>query len=233
MAEKILVIEDEKAIADLISLHLKGAGYEAVSLTRGEEAIAAAKKTAPILVILDLMLPGIDGMEVLRRLKRDSGLKGIPVIILTARGSELDRVTGLEVGAADYVTKPFSPRELVLRVKGILERTGPKVETGKMPSRFQCGSLEADFSKPLVLQKGKPVPLTPLELKLLQHLYGTRGHVQSREVLLDRVWGYNSDITTRTVDAHVKRLREKLGSSGSVVETVRGLGYRFGEEPKN
>lgn len=227
MPDTILVIEDEKDIRDLVALHLKNAGYGVVATAKGDEGLATAQKTLPALIILDLMLPGMDGLEICRRLKKEERTKTIPLVMLTAKRDEIDRVLGFELGADDYVTKPFSPRELVLRIKKILER-----RTTNAPSEFRCGMLAADFTKPRVTVKEQNVPLTAIELKLLQHLYATRGRVQSREILLDRVWGYNSAVNTRTVDAHVKRLREKLGLAGHLIETVRGLGYRFAEDEK-
>ncbi len=227
MSQRILIIEDEKALRELLCFHFKEAGYEVASATSGEEGLSFIQKSPPALIILDLMLPGIDGTEVCRRLKADPVTRSIPIVILTAKTQEIDRVLGFELGAEDYVTKPFSPRELLLRVRTILKRMGPA--EGEM--QFCFGPLEVDLSRPRVAYKGKMVPVTPVELKLLQYLFQNRGRVQSREVLLDRVWGYNSAITTRTVDAHVKRLREKLGEGEDLIETVRGLGYRFREKP--
>ncbi|MBI4412108.1 MAG: response regulator [Deltaproteobacteria bacterium] len=230
MPETILVIEDEKDIQDLLQLHLKNTGYKVLSFFNGEEGLKGAQKSLPSLIILDLMLPGMDGLEVCRRLKKDDRTKSIPIVMLTAKREEIDRVLGFELGAEDYVTKPFSPRELLLRVKRILERP-----TGKQPASpaLYCGPLKADFSKPRVAVNDKLVPLTAIELKLLKYLSSTRGRVQSRETLLDCVWGYNSAVNTRTVDAHVKRLRKKLGAAGYLIETMRGLGYRFIEEEKS
>lgn len=228
MPDKILVIEDEKDIRELLRFHLQRSEYEVLLAEKGEEGLALAKKFTPSLILLDLMLPGIDGIEVCRRLKKDERTAGIPVVMLTARGEEVDKVLGFELGAEDYVTKPFSPRELLLRLKTILKRGRETIEPA---ASFRFGPLEVDMTKPLVLYKGKTIPVTPLELKLLHYLYLTRGRVQPREVLLDRVWGYNSAVTTRTVDAHVKRLREKMGSGEYLIETVRGLGYRFRENP--
>lgn len=226
MRQKILIVEDERALQDLLRLHLTEAGFETTSVERGEEALLKAYSLQPSLILLDIKLPGIDGFEVCKRLREDSRTRKTPVLILTARGEEIDKVLGFELGATDYVTKPFSPRELVLRVKAILKRE----ETPAAPERFQFGALAVDPEKPLVTYQGIPLPLTPLEIKLLCYLYKHRGRVQTREILLDSVWGYHSAITTRTVDAHVKRLREKLGRGEHLIETIRGFGYRFAEK---
>lgn len=228
MPDKILVIEDEPALQELLRFHLKESGYEVLATDKGREGFSLARKELPSLILLDLMLPDLDGTEVCRLLKHDGKTRKIPIMILTAKGEEIDKVIGFELGAEDYVTKPFSPRELLLRIKAILKRSR---ETDSPARQFRFGPLEVDATKPKVLFKGKEIPMTPVELKLLLHLYSTRGHVQSREVLLDRVWGYNSAVTTRTVDVHVKRLREKLGSGNNLIETIRGLGYRFREKP--
>lgn len=228
MSQTILTIEDEKDIRELLGFHLSKAGFESLFSSNGEQGLELAVKRKPSLIILDLMLPGLDGIEVCRRLKKNEQTKTIPVVMLTARHEETDKIVGFELGIEDYITKPFSPRELVLRIKTVLRRT---MVSEFLPVSFQFGNLEADFSKPLVLFKKKKIDLTAGELKLLQYLFANRGRVQSRETLLDRVWGYNSAINTRTVDAHVKRLREKMGQGGYLIETVRGMGYRFSDEP--
>lgn len=186
-----------------------------------------AKKERPSLVILDLMLPGMDGKDICRALKSNPLTQSIPILMLTAKAEEVDRVIGLELGADDYVTKPFSPRELVLRVKAILRRKEVGQESEKL---FRIGNLLIDIDRHHVAIKERPVQLTSTEFKLLVELASKRGRVQTREHLLDRVWGYTYEGYARTVDTHIRRLREKLGSLGDSIETIRGVGYRFKEE---
>jgi two-component system phosphate regulon response regulator PhoB len=186
-----------------------------------------AKKERPSLVILDLMLPGMDGKDICRALKSNPLTQSIPILMLTAKAEEVDRVIGLELGADDYVTKPFSPRELVLRVKAILRRKEVGQESEKL---FRIGDLLIDIDRHHVAIKERPVQLTSTEFKLLVELASKRGRVQTREHLLDRVWGYTYEGYARTVDTHIRRLREKLGSLGDHIETIRGVGYRFKEE---
>lgn len=223
---KILVVDDEPDALELIAFNLKGAGFEVLTAPDGECALRLARAHVPDLVLLDLMLPEVDGLEVCKILRRDPATSGVPVIMLTARASEVDRVLGLELGADDYVTKPFSPRELVLRVKNLLRRrTGPEEEV----ERFTFGELVIDLPRHLVSVQGKPVDLTATEFRLLSVLAQRRGRVQSREQLLRDVWNYESLIDTRTVDTHMRRLREKLGRAARFLDTVRGVGYRFVE----
>jgi len=186
-----------------------------------------AKKERPGLVILDLMLPGMDGKDICRALKSNPLTQSIPILMLTAKAEEVDRVIGLELGADDYVTKPFSPRELVLRVKAILRRKEVGQESEKL---VRIGDLLIDIDRHQVAIKERPVQLTSTEFKLLVELASKRGRVQTREHLLDRVWGYTYEGYARTVDTHIRRLREKLGSLGDHIETIRGVGYRFKEE---
>lgn len=186
-----------------------------------------AKKERPSLVILDLMLPGMDGKDICRALKSNPLTQSIPILMLTAKAEEVDRVIGLELGADDYVTKPFSPRELVLRVKAILRRKEVGQESEKL---FRIGDLLIDIDRHHVSIKKSPIQLTSTEFKLLVELASKRGRVQTREHLLDRVWGYTYEGYARTVDTHIRRLREKLGSLGDHIETIRGVGYRFKEE---
>jgi two-component system phosphate regulon response regulator PhoB len=187
-----------------------------------------AQRTKPDLIVLDLMLPDLGGLEICKTLKKDDQTHLIPILMLTAKGEEVDRIVGFELGADDYITKPFSTRELVLRIKAILRRTGEKAQdrTGKV---FHFGELYVDPAKFEVKVKDTPIKLTALEFKLLKYLYENKGRVASRDMLLDRVWGYDSELNTRTVDTHIKRLREKLGEAGAYIETLRGLGYRFVE----
>ena len=225
--QKILVVDDEPEAAELVEFNLKGAGYDVATAGDGAEALNKARRIQPSLVILDVMMPEIDGMEVCKLLRRDPATSTIPIIMLTAKASEVDRVLGLELGADDYVVKPFSPRELVLRVKKILER-GKTPETAK--EKIICGDLTIDIPRHAVLWKGKEIDLTATEFKLLCTLAQRRGRVQSRDALLRDVWGYESMIDTRTVDTHMRRLREKIGAASKYLDTIRGVGYRFVEE---
>jgi DNA-binding response OmpR family regulator len=226
MKQKILVVDDEPDAVELIEFNLKGAGYDVVRASDGDEALKKARMTLPDLIILDLMLPEIDGMEVCKLLRRDQKTSGIPVVMVTAKAAEIDRVLGLELGADDYVTKPFSPRELVLRVKRLL-RTGEKQE--QKSDRIEWKELIIDVPRHQVTVKGKGIELTATEFKLLTVLAQRKGRVQSREQLLHDVWEYDNLIDTRTVDTHMRRLREKLGLAAKYLDTVRGVGYRFVE----
>jgi len=223
----ILIVEDEKDIVDLISYHLKQSGFSVLSAMDGSTGLDLAKKNRPSLIILDLMLPGMDGKDICRSLKSNPPTQSIPILILTAKTEEMDRVIGFELGADDYMTKPFSPRELVLRVKAILRRKEGPQEGVKV---IQIGDLLIDIDRHHVSIKNKPIQLTSTEFKLLVELASKRGRVQTRVILLDRVWGYTYEGYARTVDTHIRRLREKLGSLGDYIETLRGVGYRFREE---
>ncbi len=225
--DKILIVEDDKNIAKLVKYNLEKAGYECSVAVSGEKALEILNSTSVDLIILDIMLPAMDGFEVCRIIKENPRFNNIPIIILTAKGEEVDRIVGLELGADDYIVKPFSPRELVLRVKAILRR-GKLEETKK--DILQVKNLVVDISKHMVAIGQREVILTPLEFKLLVTLIERQGRVQTRERLLSDVWDIEADIDTRTVDTHIKRLREKLGKIGNLIETVRGLGYRFKEE---
>jgi two-component system phosphate regulon response regulator PhoB len=221
---RILVVEDEADLRDLLAYNLRAAGHEVVEAGTGSEGLTSGRQFRPEMVLLDLMLPDVPGTEVCRKLK--SELPGLRVMMLTARGEEIDRVVGFELGADDYVVKPFSVRELMLRVGAVLRRgvTEPPEEKALV-----VGRLSFDRPRHRVVVDGKEVPLTALEFKLLGTLLSRRGRVQTRERLLEDVWEMSPDLTTRTVDTHVKRLREKLGGAGDYVETVRGVGYRFTE----
>ena len=205
---------------------LRQAGFQTDTAADGAEALRKARSTTPDLILLDLMLPEMDGLEVCKLLRRDAKTSAIPIIMLTARASEIDRIVGLELGAADYVPKPFSPRELVLRVKKRLEQSSG--ETAK--NAYAFGPLQVDVSRHLVTVRGRRVELTATEFKLLVLLLQRIGHVQSRDQLLRDVWEYETHIDTRTVDTHIRRLREKLGPAAKYLDTVRGVGYRFSPE---
>jgi len=224
MGSRILVVEDETDLAELVAFNLRGAGHDVTVAHDGNTALAEIQRSQPDLLVLDVMLPDLSGIEVCRRLRRNPQTIRLPVIMLTARTDEVDRVVGFEVGADDYVPKPFSPRELVLRVEAILRRTIPAVEVG--PQVIALGDLVIDVPAHRVEVKGEEILLTALEFRLLLDLASRAGRVQSRDALLERVWGYSPDVETRTVDTHVKRLREKLGAGAAHIETVRGVGYR-------
>ena len=226
---RILIVEDEADIRQILAYNLCQAGHEVYTADRGAVALDLARKERPDLVLLDLMLPDISGLEVCRQLKSDPALRDVPVMMLTARSEEIDRVVGFELGADDYVVKPFSVRELILRVQAVLRRVRPVVPSGSPDSEAELlfGRLRVDRSAHRTWVDGEEVTLTPLEMKLLWTLYQRRGRVQTRATLLDEVWEASPENNTRTVDTHVKRLREKLGLAGAYVETVRGIGYRF------
>lgn len=224
----LLVIEDERDLQKVLDFNLRLAGHAVECSATGAEGLQRARARRPDAVLLDLMLPDMPGTEVCRALKRDAGLASVPVLILTARGEEVDRVVGLELGAEDYVVKPFSVRELMLRVEVLLRRGRPaQVPAGAL----EFGILRVDPRAHRAFVEGRAVELTALEFRLLLTLMERRDRVQDRSTLLDDVWGIQADITTRTVDTHVKRLREKLGPAGQYVETVRGVGYRFAGSP--
>ena len=223
---KILVVDDEPEAVELVEFNLKQAGFSVVSAMDGAEALKKARALLPGLIVLDLMIPEVDGLEVCKMLRRDPATAAIPIIMLTAKAAEIDRVLGLELGADDYLTKPFSPRELVLRVRKILERgraAEPRQET------LQFGDLVIDPPRHVVTWRGHGIELTATEFKLLTVLAQRRGRVQSREQLLRDVWEYHSLIDTRTVDTHMRRLRHKLGAGAKHLDTVHGVGYRFVE----
>jgi DNA-binding response OmpR family regulator len=222
---EILVIEDERDIVETLEYNLKKEGFNISNAYDGLNGLRLAKDKIPALIILDLMLPKVDGLQVCRELKKDPKTSFIPIIILTAKGEEIDRVVGLELGADDYIVKPFSMRELIARVKGILKRYEKKGETVRSLIKFP--DLEIDIEKHLVKVLGLSVDLTAKEFELLVHLTENKDRVFSREKLLDRVWGIDAAIETRTVDVHVKRLREKLGKCSHHLTTLRGVGYKW------
>ncbi|HEY2615276.1 MAG TPA: response regulator [Chthoniobacterales bacterium] len=223
---RILIIEDEQDVIDLLTLHLrKAGGFNISSAADGASGLRKAREELPAVIILDLMLPRMPGLEVCKVLKTDPTTRHIPIIMLTAKAEEIDRIVGLEFGADDYVTKPFSPRELILRVNAILRRgKGDAVE-----EKMSIGLIVLDPARHHVAVGGKAIRLTSVEFKLLSMLMQRRGRVQARDRLLNEVWGYESLIDTRTVDTHVRRLRKKLGKAAEAIETVRGFGYRIRE----
>ena len=224
---RILVVDDEPDILNLLEYNLKRSGFQAILAKDGPEAIEAARANRPDLVLLDIMLPDMEGTEVLRRLKSMEATASIPVIMLTAKGEEVDKIVGFELGAEDYITKPFSPRELILRVKAVLKRTAERPEPVEAAVSFN--ELIVDLSRHKVSVSGKPVELSSTEFRLLSELMQAKGRVLTRDNLLDRAWGRDCFVIPRTVDTHVRRLRSKLGSAGDYIETVRGVGYRFRE----
>jgi two-component system, OmpR family, phosphate regulon response regulator PhoB len=223
--ERILVVDDEPDIVALVSYHLAKAGYRVITAASGPEALDIARREAPALVVLDWMLPGMSGFDVLAALRDGDETRGVAVLMLTARKEEADRIEGLSLGADDYLTKPFSPQELVLRVGAILRRVA--AASGGAQDVLQVGTLRIDRAAHVVTVDGRQVELTPTEFKLLLILAERRGRVQARGHLLETVWEAAPDIQTRTVDMHVQRLRTKLGAAGQLIETVRGFGYRL------
>jgi len=225
MSKKILIVEDDRDIVEMIEYNLREEGYETVSAFDGEEGVNVAKTKQPDLIILDIMLPVIDGFEVCRILKNEDTTAHIPIIILSAKSQEVDKVVGLELGADDYVTKPFSPRELIARARAILRR-GQVRQPGL---RMERGDLVVDGAKHKVTVGGEEISLTTTEFKLLEFMAGRPGVVLSRDQILDAIAGYDSLVYDRTVDAHIKSLRRKLGQAKDYIQTVRGVGYRFKE----
>jgi two-component system phosphate regulon response regulator PhoB len=221
----VLLVDDERDLLSLLDFNLRAAGFETLLATTGEQALAQLRRRVPDLVLLDVMLPDMSGTEICRQIKGDPRTRHLPVVMLTAKGEEVDRVVGFELGADDYVTKPFSVRELVLRLRAVLRRAG----SGRTPERPppEVGPIRVDLDAHRAYVDGAEVQLTPLEFRLLTTLMSRLGRVQSREQLLEDVWEMSSEVETRTVDTHVKRLREKLGSGRDLLETVRGIGYRL------
>ena len=223
--KRILIIEDERDVVDLLAFSLRKAGFTVSTAHDGADGLRQARSEKPAFIILDLMLPKMPGLEVCKVLKSDPATRQIPIMMLTAKAEEIDRIVGLEFGADDYVTKPFSPREVVLRIGAIMRRTDTKQEE----EHLRVGPIEIDAARHQVSVNGKRVNLTSLEFRLLRTLMQRRGRVQARDRLLNDVWGYESVIDTRTVDTHVRRLRRKLGKAADVIESVRGFGYRLRE----
>jgi len=226
MGQRILVVEDEPDILELIRLNLTQAGFEVATAENGDEALRQVQSAPPDLVLLDLMLPGRSGTEVCRAIRSDPATRDTPVIMLTARAEEIDRIVGFELGADDYVTKPFSPRELMLRVRAVIRRGS---EPGPSAQRLSHRGLILDIDRHRCEVDGNEAHLTAKEFGLLQALMERPGRVLTREQLLERVWGSDISVTARTVDTHLKRLREKLGPASEWIDTIRGVGYRFTE----
>jgi two-component system phosphate regulon response regulator PhoB len=224
----VLLVDDEKDLLSLLDFNLRAAGFETFLATSGDQAFQQLRRRVPDLILLDLMLPDISGTEVCRQVKADPRTSRVPVVMLTARGDEVDRVVGFEMGADDYVTKPFSLPELVLRVRAVVRRAAGASRGAEQPSR-QVGPIAVDLDAHRAFVDGKEIQLTPLEFRLLTTFLTRPRRVQSREQLLQDVWDISSELETRTVDTHVKRLRQKLGSGRELLETVRGVGYRLAD----
>ena len=226
MASRILVVDDEPDILELVRFNLTQAGFTVTCAETGGEALAALRREVPDLVVLDLMLPDRSGTDLCRDIRASDDLAHVPVIMLTAKGEEVDRIVGFELGADDYIPKPFSARELVLRVKAVLRRGGRTTES---PRRLSKGALVLDVERHRCTVDDREIDLTAKEFGLLEALMSRPGRVMTREQLIEEVWGSDITVTLRTIDTHLKRLREKLGEAGSLVDTIRGVGYRFAE----
>jgi two-component system phosphate regulon response regulator PhoB len=224
---KILIVDDEPDVADLVAYHLRAKGYQVETVNDPTASIGAARSFLPDLLILDIMMPDLNGMQICRIIRADPRLQQVPIIFLTAKAEESDRISGFETGCDDYICKPFSTKELVLRVQSILRRVSD--EAPAEAKHLQAGQIVLDIERHEVTLHGRPVELTATEFKLLRLLMERRGRVQTREHLLINVWNYETEIETRTVDTHVRRLREKLGSEADWIETIRGVGYRMAD----
>jgi two-component system phosphate regulon response regulator PhoB len=226
--KKVLIIEDEKDLAELLAFNIEKDGFAATCIHDGKQGLERAVTDIPDLILLDLMLPGMLGTEVCKALRKEPRTARIPIIMITAKGDEIDRVVGFEVGADDYIVKPFSMREVTLRVKALMRRVDQEMPT-TVTDQLILGEIAIDKQRHTVTSAGNEIELTSTEFKLLLHLVEKKGCVQSREQLLQRVWGYNNSADTRTVDTHVTRLRGKLGEPGDIIKTVRGFGYKIEE----
>ncbi len=224
MRQKIYIVEDEPDIRETLKYNFSNEGFKVFTAPDGEEALSNIKKILPDVLILDLMLPGVSGLDICKSIRADDDIRDMSIIMLTAKGEEIDRVIGFELGADDYVTKPFSVRELILRVKVLLKKQRESLVQNKLVT---FGAIRIDLDAHELKINDKEIVLTALEFKLLQHLVKRKGRVQTREQLLGDVWGYSAEVTTRTVDTHIKRLREKLGNTSDYIQTIRGVGYRF------
>ena len=224
MGHNVFIVEDEPDLRDTLKYNLENEGFSVEAFSNGEDFLGSVDRNKPNLVILDLMLPGVSGLDVCRELRSNDNYDGIGIVMLTAKSEEIDRIVGFELGADDYVTKPFSVRELILRVKVLLKK---RTDDGANEQILEFGPILMNLDAHEVSIDGKIINLTALEFKLLKHLLKRKGRVQTRDQLLGDVWGYSSEVTTRTVDTHIKRLREKLGKPGDLIQTIRGVGYRF------
>ena len=224
MPKRVLVVEDEPDLRSTLEFNLKSENYKVTTASDGESALAEISKNIPDLILLDLMLPDMSGLEICKKIRGESFSDKVSIIMLTAKGEEVDRVVGFELGADDYVVKPFSVRELMLRVSSILKRSKEKASNDE---KIVIGDIEINLASHRVFISGIEVELTAKEFELLKYLTERNGRIQTRELLLEHVWGYNNSVTTRTVDTHIKRLRSKIGEVGTRIETVRGVGYRF------
>jgi len=224
MTKRVLVIEDEPDLRSTLEFNLKSENYKVTTASDGASALAEISKNIPDLILLDLMLPDMSGLEICKKIRGESFNDKVSIIMLTAKGEEVDRVVGFELGADDYVVKPFSVRELMLRVSSILKRSKEKASNDE---KIVIGDIEINLASHRVFISGIEVELTAKEFELLKYLTERNGRIQTRELLLEHVWGYNNSVTTRTVDTHIKRLRSKIGEVGTRIETVRGVGYRF------
>jgi len=224
--EKILVVDDEEHIQELIKFNLEKSGYKVICADNGIDAIKLAKEQMPQMMLLDLMLPGMDGLDVCKEIRKDSNMSNMPIIMITAKGEEIDKIIGLELGADDYITKPFSVRELVARIKAILRRSTMQL----VEKTFNVGNLVIDFGKHEVIKSENKIDLTLKEFELLQILIKNKGRVMTRDFLLDKIWGYEYVGETRTVDVHIRHLRQKIEDDDKnpvYIQTIRGIGYRF------
>tara|TARA_A100001388_G_scaffold163064_1_gene121683 strand:+ start:3674 stop:4360 length:687 start_codon:yes stop_codon:yes gene_type:complete len=224
VSKRVLVVEDEPDLRSTLEFNLKSENYKVTTVSDGESALAEISKNIPDLILLDLMLPDMSGLEICKKIRGESFSDKVSIIMLTAKGEEVDRVVGFELGADDYVVKPFSVRELMLRVSSILKRSKEKASNDE---KIVIGDIEINLASHRVFISGIEVELTAKEFELLKYLTERNGRIQTRESLLEHVWGYNNSVTTRTVDTHIKRLRSKIGEVGTRIETVRGVGYRF------
>ena len=227
MKKPIVIVEDEPDIVELMTIHLEKAGFPVRSFLNGSEFLRFIKKTTPALVVLDLMLPDIDGLEICKIMRKREDLAAVPVIMVTAKGEEMDKVLGLELGADDYMTKPFSPKELAARVRAVLRRQGPSEQASKLVEIG--GTLTIDLTKYEVTLDGRRIELTSTEFKILELLSSKKGWVFSREKILTHLWGDEKAVIDRTVDVHVRHLREKLGDAARFIKNIRGVGYKLEE----
>ncbi len=227
MNKNILLVDDDQDLLAVLELKLKKEGYHVQVARNGKAALEEIQRKQPDIVVMDVNMPSMDGMEVCKKLRSEDKTSAIPVILLTARDEEIDRILGLEFGADDYVTKPFNTRELILRIKSILKRTGDAPAQAKESYEFGC--LKVDLSNHEVAVKNKPIQLTLTEFKLLSHLIDSPGKIKSRDLLLEQIWEYGDGVFSRTIDTHIQRLRSKLKEAGPYIQTVRGVGYRFQE----